>query len=163
MRSRRSRAINRSPFQISHHKTFCLALDACIRMRNRPRCGRTIVLQLAMFYWRILALTTVVQQDPVAAILGNSKPHRIASPLSRQFRASAGIAQVTEFSQLSLGRNARLSRRSTGATKSSAQRQSPRKWPVNFRALFAGKKIRTSHDSHLSSDSSACGRFFSYD
>jgi len=98
-----------------------------------------------MLYRRVVALTTVVQQDSVAAVLCNGKAYGIASPLNWQPRARTRIAKVAEFPQLGLSGNARLSGRGTGTTKSRPQRQSSREWPVDFRALFAGKKIRTSH------------------
>lgn len=68
-----------------------------------------------MFYGGVLALIDVSQNDSARTgiIIGNNKAQAIGATLFRESRASRGIAQITEISDLTIRGRAFLPVRAT--------------------------------------------------
>ena len=86
----------RMPFHVRGHIAFSLALNADVGVRNGPGAGGAVVLKVPVFHWSMVAITGIMQQNPVASIFGYSKAHSIASPLCGNLCALTGIAEIAE-------------------------------------------------------------------
>lgn len=106
-------------------------------------------MQLAMFNGSVVALTTIVHEDAVAAVFGNREADGISGPFSRNSAALPGVTDIAEFPQLSLAGRNPLAASGACATEPGAQRQPPWKRPVDVDTLFGGEEIRTSHNMHI--------------
>src|SRR5437764_4628484 len=62
----------RMPFQVCGDIAFRLALNADIGVRNGPGAGGAVVLKVPVLHRSMVAITGVVQQNPVASIFGYS-------------------------------------------------------------------------------------------
>ena len=86
----------RMPFHVCGHIAFSLALNADIGVRNGPGAGGAVVLKVPVFHRSMVAITGIMQQNPVASILSYGKAESIAGPLCRNFCALS-IAEITEI------------------------------------------------------------------
>lgn len=118
-------------------------------MSNRPGSRHAIVLQLPVLHGCIVALTAVVQQDPVTAIFGNREANGVGGAFGGYPAALTGVADVTELLQLCLTWRAALAVNRAASAKARAQGQPSRKWPVEVGALLGRKEIRASHSMHI--------------
>jgi hypothetical protein len=91
-------------------------------MRNRPCLRGAVVLQLAMLDGRVVALARVVQQNSIAAILGNGETHGVAAPFRGNPRTLPSITEIAEFPQLVFRRRDLLAAGGARSTISRSQR-----------------------------------------
>jgi hypothetical protein len=97
----------------------------------------------------MVPFTAIVQQDAISPIFGNGEPDSITTAGGRKFCALRRIAQITKFPQLCIGGRGALVPGGTGATEARAQRQTPRKGPVNIGTSRGGKEIWAGHNNHI--------------
>ena len=86
-------------FQIHGDIAFRLALRASIGERRRPCLRDAVVFELSMSNRRVLTLEDVVQENPVAGVLGDGKAERIRGWCRRHAGTAARVAKVAVIAQ----------------------------------------------------------------
>jgi hypothetical protein len=97
-----------------------------------------------MFRGTMPSFADEAQNKLRAAITRHREAHRIAGPLLRQARASGGVAQIAEFSQLVIaGFGALMAGSAAVAAPTPAQRQASRMKPGVALQFLRGHEKRT--------------------